>query len=219
MKRGQLIVLEGPDASGKKTQSEYLVANLRSHRIEAERISFPDYDSPWGQLVREYLDGHSPSRDPAFAAVLYAADRNQAKSRILDLLANETWVICDRYVPSSLAHMVGNWQSDTLTADGFSQWIRKMEYEILGLPKQDMTILLNVPFELNLAMAAKRKSDTDRGVDIHEEDVNHLQRAYDQYQLLAKQENWPIVECAQDGQLLAIEVIADKVFAALKPLL
>ena len=43
---GRLLVIDGLDGSGKGTHSKLVAAKLNELGIPAERISFPDYDSP-----------------------------------------------------------------------------------------------------------------------------------------------------------------------------
>lgn len=206
MTRGLHIVLEGPDASGKKTQTELLVQKLLSEGQEAVRISFPEYEAPYGQLVRQYLDHKSPSADPAFASILYAADRREKVPFIQETLKAGTWLVCDRYVESNLAHQVARAATPEAGAE-LAVWILNTEYEILGIPRANLTILLNVDYEICHQKAAERGA-----VDRHEQDDQHLRLAWEQYQKLAKEGNWPVVNCSPEGVLLSREDIAAKIW-------
>ena len=59
--RGKLIVIEGTDCSGKETQTRLLVDRLNREGIRAERLAYPDYDTPTGKIIgacylgKEYL--------------------------------------------------------------------------------------------------------------------------------------------------------------------
>lgn len=206
--------MEGPDASGKKTQSTLLVEHLVGEGKSAVRVSFPKYESPFGQLITQYLEGHSPSKDPAYASILYAADRALEAPNIRENLEKGIWVVCDRYVESNLAHQVSNLkETDALTGDALGQWITKTEYEVLNIPRADLTILLNVPFELCLQKAAERKaaSGSDKR-DILEEDALHIKKAWQEYQKLAQKGNWPVINCAPEGTLLPREEIAEMIW-------
>jgi len=215
MKRGLHIVLEGPDASGKKTQSTLLVEHLNAEGITAERISFPQYESPYGKLITQYLEGRSPSVDPVYASILYAADRALIAPKIREKLDAGTWIICDRYVESSLAHQVANLkENNTLTDDTLANWIIETEYETLAIPRANHTMLLNVPFELCVKKAAERKIAEGRAgaVDIHEDSDRHMKKAWELYQKMAAQNAWPVVDCAPSGDLLPREVIAAQIW-------
>lgn len=208
MNRGLHIVLEGPDASGKKTQSELLVKRLTEVGNEAMRISFPDYEAPYGRLVRQYLDHKSPSADPAYASILYAADRREKAPEITHALEGGIWVVCDRYVESNLAHQVARAEGKEAQQE-LAAWILDTEYDILGIPRADLTILLNVAYEICHQKAAER---ADWNVDRHEQDGEHLRLAWEQYQQLAKDGNWPVVNCSPAGILLSREEIHEQIW-------
>ena len=53
--KGQLIVIEGLDGSGKETQANLLRASLIERGVDLRSVSFPRYDSPSSALVRMYL--------------------------------------------------------------------------------------------------------------------------------------------------------------------
>jgi thymidylate kinase len=60
MKKGKLIVIEGTDCSGKRTQTELLIKNLKEEGILCENLSFPMYDSPTGKIIAgPYLQSHN----------------------------------------------------------------------------------------------------------------------------------------------------------------
>ncbi len=85
--RGRLITVEGSDGSGKATQSRLLLKRLRQEGYPAERTSFPGYGrSFFGRMVGAYLRGEfgeAGTVDPHLAAVIYAADRWEAREKLL----------------------------------------------------------------------------------------------------------------------------------------
>ena len=104
---GKLIVFEGIDGSGKRTQLELLTRALTDRGIPHERISFPRYDGFFGSLVAKYLNGDFGGLDKVDAhlsALLYAGDRFEAKPRIESILASGKLLVADRYIASNLAH-------------------------------------------------------------------------------------------------------------------
>jgi len=208
MKRGLHIVLEGPDASGKKTQSERLVERLIAADIDAIRVAFPQYDEPYGRLIREYLDGESLSHDPLYASILYAADRREKAPFIREQLQDGNWVICDRYVESNLAHQVARVHS-AVERERLAKWINTTEYDVLGTPRADLTILLNVNYQICHEKARERRN---AAVDIHEQDEEHLRLSWERYQQLAKEGAWPVVNCSPHGVLLSREAISDLIW-------
>ena len=84
MSKGKLIVIEGTDCSGKQTQTDLLVNNLKKLGYSAISFGFPNYASPTGKIIGEaYLGKHEESYfqegienvDPKISSLYYAADR------------------------------------------------------------------------------------------------------------------------------------------------
>ena len=104
---GKLIAIEGIDGSGKRTQVELLKDALGARGHQAFVTGFPIYDSWFGKMVGEFLDGEfGPLEevDPHFTALLYAGDRLEAKGQIVEALAAGKIVLADRYIGSNMAH-------------------------------------------------------------------------------------------------------------------
>jgi dTMP kinase len=103
-----LIVIEGIDGSGKGTQAQQLTERLAAAGHRVRLLSFPRYrDTLFGQAIGEFLNGRFGQLDevhPFLASVLYAADRYESKQVLLEALQQSDFVVCDRYVPSNLAH-------------------------------------------------------------------------------------------------------------------
>ena len=71
--RGKLIAIEGIDGSGKRTQVELLTAALRERNHPVFATGFPQYDSWFGKMVGQFLNGELgplESVDPHFTALL-----------------------------------------------------------------------------------------------------------------------------------------------------
>ncbi len=83
--RGKFIVIEGVDGAGKRTQTDLLTRALEARNIPLARFGFPRYESTFGQLVARFLNGEFgqlENVDPHFSALLYAADRLEAKPEL-----------------------------------------------------------------------------------------------------------------------------------------
>ncbi|RCH85812.1 hypothetical protein CU097_004665 [Rhizopus azygosporus] len=105
MTRGLMIVVEGCDRSGKSTQCELLVHNLKSRNIDSELIKFPDRTTQTGKMIDSYLRQKSDLDDHAIH-LLFSANRWEAMKAISEkLLAGKTLVI-DRYAYSGVAFSV-----------------------------------------------------------------------------------------------------------------
>jgi dTMP kinase len=210
--RGKLIVLEGIDGSGKRTQLDMLARSLSERNVPLSQISFPRYDGFFGKLVARFLNGDFGPLDAVdahFSALLYAGDRYEAKPGIESELADGRTVLADRYIGSNLAHQGARVRRDN-RAD-FIQWLKKLEYEIYSLPAEDLVIYLRVPVaEAHRLVGQKGARDyTKLRRDILESDIAHLEAAAEVYDQLAQQSNWVKIECfdANAGALRAPHAI------------
>jgi dTMP kinase len=220
--RGKLIAVEGIDGSGKQTQVRLLSQAVESRGYRVLSTGFPQYNSWFGKMVGQFLNGDfGPHQDPHFTALLYAGDRFESKGPIVSALEQGQIVITDRYVGSNLAHQTARTSPDEREA--FRAWIEHLEYGIYGLPKEDLVLYLRVP-PIQAQSLVGRKSArtyTDSAHDILESDLCHLQAAADIYDQLARRPNWKTVECydARSGSMRALKDIAQEVLAAAEPLL
>ena len=64
-----IIVIEGFDQAGKKTQSRLLVGFLKKKKIKSKIFSFPDYSTPIGKEIKLAFNRFVKSVDAAIAVV------------------------------------------------------------------------------------------------------------------------------------------------------
>jgi dTMP kinase len=98
------VSLEGPDGVGKTTQVALLVERLRAEGHDVLQCREPG-GTELGERVRSLLlDGQVAIADRA-EAMLFAAARAQiAEEVIRPALAAGRWVVCDRYIDSSIVY-------------------------------------------------------------------------------------------------------------------
>ncbi len=212
---GKFIAIEGSDSSGKATQTRSLVERLRSEGYAISTASFPRYGEPVVEEIKKYLK-ESPAKDPYEASKIYAKDRLDAAPKIRAKLNSGGIFVADRFTPSNAAHQGGK-ITDLAERKKYVEWLYRYEYQELGIPKPDVVVILHVPVELSLRLIEKRGGARDG----HEADPSHLRNAEATYSLLAKwyPEDHKLVECVKDGELLPPEVIAEKIYKTIKPLL
>ena len=103
-----LVVIDGPDGAGKRTQVTMLVDWLRKNGFAAETMAFPQYETNIaGQLIFQCLAGkHGDflALDPRIASVLYAVDRFESKAVLDEWLKNDHVVVLDRYITANMIH-------------------------------------------------------------------------------------------------------------------
>jgi dTMP kinase len=210
--RGKFIAIEGIDGSGKRTQLDLLARALESRGIACVSVSFPRYDSSFGQLVARYLNGDFgplSAVDPHFSAMLYAGDRLEAKPELDAALSAGKTVLADRYIASNLAHQTA--RVAPAQRDEFLRWLQRLEYSLYDLPAEDLVLYLRLPVsEADRLVGLKQaRGYTALRRDLQEADVRHLEQAALIYERLASAPNWAAIECVTQstGTLLAPEVI------------
>ena len=213
---GKIIVIEGTDCSGKETQSKLLEEKLNSKGKKCVKFNFPMYDTPTGKIVGgSYLGRKEIGEslfsegavkvDPHVTCLYYAADRKYNWYKIQEYLDKDYYVILDRYTPSNLAHQ-GSKITDKDERFNMYQWIDKLEYWLLALPKPDKTIFLHVPYEKSIELLKNRKS-----IDEHEKSPEYLKNVEESYVELSELYNWDRVECIKDNKLRTVEDINNEI--------
>jgi dTMP kinase len=222
--RGKLIAIEGIDGSGKRTQLDLLARALGSRGVPFFRISFPCYESAFGRLVARYLNGEfGPLHavDAHLSAVLYAGDRFEAKPRMEAELAAGRTVLADRYVASNLAHQTARLPAEA--RESFLGWLRHLEYEVYGLPLEDLAIYLRIPAACAHDLIARKPVREYTGLrrDLQEADIRHLETAAAIYDQLSKAPSWRTIECfsLSANTLRSPADISNEIFAAVASLL
>ncbi len=204
--RGKLIVLEGVDASGKHTQAKILAKKLKALGFPVELAVFPSYATPFGKLVKKYLQGKFGDKDslpPEIPAMLYAADRLQHKKEMESKLKANTWIVADRYVYSNL-YQAAKIKGEKERAR-FMDWLEELEK---SMPQADAVVFLDLSPELSAKLLRKRR----RKKDLHEKDAAYLKHVHALYSKEAKKGKWLVVECSRNGRLRGKKEIAEEIF-------
>jgi dTMP kinase len=227
MTSGLFIVIDGTDGSGKGTQAKKLVERLQQEGRAVELLDFPRYGSPSAHFVEKYLRGeYGGIKDVSAraASYFYALDRYDASFELRQKLAEGTIVISNRYTSASKGHQTAK-IDDLAQRQAFIDWLNELEYETLGIPKPHLTILLRVPWEIGYELVAKKDERgylDGRKRDIHEADRDHLraaEQAYSKLPEMDRHENWQLIECVENGQLLSINDIHQRLWSVVRSVL
>ncbi len=223
MSEGLMFVIEGADGSGKKTQFERLTERLKQEGYEVESFDFPRYEQPSSHFVSKYLKGeYGPASEinPYAASLFYALDRYEAAPDIRQALKAGKIVLSNRYVGANMVHQGAKFDHEEQQR-GFFVWEDSLEFEILGLPRPTLTILLRVPAKLSHKLIKERAKNENRELDEHEADIDHLTKAVETYDRLTElfPKDFRAIDCTADGELLSINEIHDKIWQVVKPLL
>ena len=213
--QGKLIVFEGTDGSGKATQARMLCHHLEEEGIPFREIDFPRYGKPSAAMVQEYLDGNlgkKPGDVNAYAAsMFYAMDRYASyKQDWGDFYENGGLIIANRYTTSNAVHQA----SKLLKSDRkqYLDWLFHLEYELLGLPKPDLVIYLDMPTEITERMMRQREKATGTSADIHEQDEVYLKNCRANAKNIVKECGWLVINCAKNGEPRTLEDIHAQVY-------
>ena len=185
--KGKIIVFEGIDKAGKTTQAKLLEKKLGSKCV---RIDFPDYSTPVGKEIKQFLDGKRNYPDEV-KMILLSANRWEKKGEIEKMVSKGTTVIMNRYYQSNLVYGI----SKGLKLD----WLLSLDK---GLPKADLVIVIDIRPK---TLASRSKNV----VDTFEKDLELIRRVKKNYRILANKFNWRTVEGEKSvdevhGQVLRI---------------
>ena len=176
-----IVVIEGSDQAGKKTQSELLAKTLRKNKIKTQVFSFPDYTTPLGKEINGFLHGKRKF-PPQVIHCLLAANRWEKESEIKKAESQNSVIIMNRYYQSNLVYGVANNLS--------LKWLQGLDQ---GLPKADLVIVLDVS---QMESFSRKKSNRDK----FEKDTIFIQKISRTYRVLAKKFGWHIINASQSKE-------------------
>ena len=173
---GKFITIEGTDGAGKSTQIAMLVEFLKNKGIECVVTREPG-GTKIGEKLREIvLDPENGEMTYVTEAMLYAASRAQhVEEKIIPALKEGKFVICDRFLDSSLVYQGYARGLET-------EMIEKINgYALCGI-KPDITLFFDIHPEVGITRK-KNMHDLDR---IEQEKADFHQKVYNGYKTLAQ---------------------------------
>lgn len=195
----KIIAIEGLDKAGKHTATSVLQSFFESVGLSVVPYSFPNYETPIGKLVRDWLEGKLEASHATFE-LLQAADKHDGQ-RMIDLFDDMgvDVLLIDRYVHSQLAY--GSVSND-------KAWVRSL---VTGVREPDAVVFLDVEPEVSMHRRGKFEVN-----DRYESDLGRLRATRAAYVELFESETTPVIRLdANQPQLL---VKAD-LFGAAKELI
>jgi dTMP kinase len=152
----RFITLEGGEGVGKSTQLKRLAEAIRARGHEVVETREPG-GSPGAEAIRQLLlQGDEDRWSPGAEALLFAAARaDHVAKTIRPALERGAWVLCDRFLDSSLAYQGA--------AGGLGMEAIRALHEVgSGGFLPDRTLLLQLPQKAATQRAEQRDGD---GVD------------------------------------------------------
>lgn len=105
---GRFVSLEGGEGAGKSTQARALAAALRARGIEVVETREPGGSEGAEAIRRLLLEGSGDRWTMEAEALLFAAARaDHVAKTIKPALTAGKWVLCDRFLDSSIAYQGG----------------------------------------------------------------------------------------------------------------
>ncbi|MDH3610227.1 MAG: dTMP kinase [Nitrosopumilus sp.] len=176
-----IVVIEGGDQAGKKTQTELLSKALKKRKIKTKTFSFPDYSTPVGKEISQYLNGKRKF-PPQTIHCLLAANRWEKLNQILEAQTRNSVLIMNRYYQSNLIYGLAN---------GMKQnWLENLD---TGLPKADLVILLDVSQKESFH---RKKTKRDK----FEKNEKFLRKISKIYRDIGKKKGWKIIDASQSKE-------------------
>jgi dTMP kinase len=209
--RGRFITFEGGEGTGKSTQAGLLAQRLRAMGVGVVLTREPG-GSPGAEIIRHVvLSGAAKSLGPDAETILLAAARDDhVVATIAPALARGRWVISDRFADSTRVYQGTLGGSDARLITGL--------YRVtVGDLKPDLTLVLDVPAEVGLERAGKRRGEAgaDRfeaeSLEFHEK----LREAY--LHLAASEPDRCVLIDAREAQAAVAARVWDAVVKRLDP--
>jgi len=217
-----LIAIEGIDGAGKGTQAGRLVQSLRDLGYRVDTLQFPRYSqTTFGSAIGDFLNGRFGSLNdvhPQLAAVLYAGDRFESRSLLMQMMEENDVVVLDRFVGSNLAHQSA--KLDGTERHALIDWIEKVEFEVFGLPRPNLTVLIDMSSQMSRELVSRKaaRDYTTQEADLQESDLPYLERVRRCYLALSHSRlDWRTVHgLKDDGSLRTIECVAEEILGLVR---
>lgn len=169
------IVIEGIDGAGCETQAENLQALLKKNNVPTTFVKYPDYGRNIGPLIRDFMYKNKDLDANAqflIYSLQFILDRDLIKKE-----RQKKVVVADRYFTTALCFQ-------TLKGVAIPTALRFAND--FAIEKPDLVFYLNVRPEI----AKIRKSGEAKVKNRHEKDFILIDKTYQQYAMLIKQQVW-----------------------------
>ena len=193
----KFITLEGIEGSGKTTSIKSINNLLEQKKIDYINTREPGESSIGEELRGILLDPNTDISSEVELLLMLADRKDHVEKTILPNLLNNTWVISDRFMDSSIAYQDGGRQLNLNMIDSLAIY--------LDLPQPDLTLLFDLPVEVSLERTKKR-GELDR---FEKEDIEFHNRIRVAYLELAKHhpERIKVIDGSQNLEKVQAEVV------------
>lgn len=210
-----LISFDGLDSSGKATQARLLAEHLTKKRISSALFRSPDYETPSGKELKLRLQnklGNWQGTSWQEKMGYFAANRLEHRDEVIALLKINSFVVYDRYVPSSVAFMIveaatGEQVSESLRTE-VQIAVETLEYKTNAMPKEDISIFFDIPPHIAIDLLKGRKNDNNDD-DEYTDYLSVQEALHDEYVRMAQENPAHMlrISCLEGERLRTIEEI------------
>ncbi len=218
----KIIAFEGIDGTGKSVQMRRLSETLKNRGLSVTELSFPMYDTFFGEMVGRYLsakDGVAANAvDGKSMALWFALDRFEAFKN-LDYSDADVLLI-NRYVLSNAVYQ--SIRDIDLDKPDILDFCLTLEHDHFGIPVPDLHLVLDMDTESAAGNVDKKgfREYIGNARDVYESTDSIQARARKKYAEYAQRiPNVALIPCTENGALLPIDVIAKRIEAVVLPVL
>ncbi len=157
---GKFITFEGPEGCGKSTQVKRLTEFLEARGVEVICTREPG-GTKTGEMIRNMLQHNETGEDLSDGCelLLFAASRSQIVEKVIKPALNRgAWVICDRFIDSTLAYQ-GYGRGMDLTR------LKQINDFAIAGTSPDCTFLLDISLETSASRLNKRFAELNEKAD------------------------------------------------------
>ncbi len=202
------IIFEGGEGCGKSTQIKLLADRLEKVGLPVLLLREPG-GTPLGEKLRHMLK-HDPDAagiSPETQLMLLSASRAELVRKVIrPALEDGTWVLCDRFIDSTVAYQGGGHGIDLGEIYG-------LENLVVGDTRPDITFWLRVPEEIARERIQKRREEFGASVDRYDSETDEF-FARVEYGYSKIEENQPLRFLPVDGTG-TVEEVSKRIFARL----
>lgn len=189
------ITLEGPEGSGKTSQTAQLADFLSQLGHDVLTVREPGGSDIGEQIRGVIMAMKNTAMNPRTEILLFLASRAQFVEEIVrPALDAGKWVLCDRYADSTLAYQGYGHQVDL-------EVLRQLLKFATGGLTPDLTLLLDIETQTGLARKRKAGGEWNR-LDAYPPEFH--QRVRQGYLELAQQDpqRWVVIDAGQPAEMV-----------------
>jgi len=123
-------------------------------------------------------------------------------------------VLTDRYSTSNAIHQGAKLSPER--REHFFSWLYEYEFRLMGLPKPDLVIFMDIDANLAAQRLERRQTETGTVGDIHENDLVFLELCSQSGRQAAAHYGWHSIACFNHGGERSEEDIQNEIYTIMK---